>query len=125
MNNYRYKARDRQGRAVTGVMEAASEQSASESLARQGYIPISVERASSISASPARFFGPEVKLAERNLFSRQLWTLLRAGVPLVNGLSSLKEQVRNPAFKRILVQVIRDLESGDSFSNALSRYPAV
>ncbi len=126
MANFRYKARDRQGRAVSGVLEAPSERGASEELAKQGFIPITVERSSSSAGtdfSVARLFGPEVKLQERNIFTRQLWTLQKAGVPLVNSLNSLREQTKSKAFKRILAQLVRDLESGDAFSTTLSRHP--
>ncbi len=126
MPNFRYRVRDRQGKALDGVVEGSSVQNVSQALSRQGYIPIQVSEVRGDSGPGLdllAFLRQKVKLAERNLFSRQLWTLQRAGVPLLNSLNSLRDQARSPYLRKVIVRLIKDLEAGDSFSTALSRFP--
>ena len=122
---YRYKVRDRQGKAIIGTLEGVNQQAASQSLYRQGYILISLTEARDSSHFLGNFFKPKVRLEDRNTFTRQLYTLQRAGLPLVSSLSSLREQVSSVYFKKVLTQVIREIEAGATLSQAISRYPDV
>lgn len=71
------------------------------------------------------FLGPRVKPQELAVFTRQLWTLQKAGIPLLSSLVSLRDQTRTPAFKKTLSGVIKEVESGAPFSAALSAHPTV
>ena len=71
------------------------------------------------------FFKPRVKKEDLNVFTRQLWTMQKAGLPLLSGLSSLREQARTETFKKVIVQLIKEIEAGNSLSVALSQQPRV
>ena len=125
MPKFEYRARDRAGKLITGDMEAESARKVSEFLAKQAYIPISVSQ-TSISVNPlSGLFKPKVKLADRTIFTRQLCTMVKAGLPLVSCLTSLRDQVVSPYFKKILIQIIKELEGGTPFSEALAHHPDV
>ena len=126
MPNYRYKAYDRQGRAIEGQMQAENRKAVSLALTNQGFVPVAVaETGKGKSLIPADLFGGRVKLEEINVFTRQLWTMIRAGLPLQSSLVSLRDQIKNEKFKRIILELIKDLEAGSSFSMALSTHPKV
>lgn len=125
MPNYHYKAYDRQGRAMKGEMVAESSRAVSTALTAQGYIPVTVSPMKSAPSFFEQWFSPSVKLTELNVFTRQLWTLLKAGLPLQTSLISLRDQARNETLKKVIVEIITDLEAGSSLSNALLRHPRI
>lgn len=125
MPNFNYKARDRAGRPITGQMEAENTRKVSETLAKQGYIPISVSQVNASADLLGNIFKPKVKLADRTIFTRQLCTMVKAGLPLLSSLTSLRDQVQSPYFKKILVQIIKELEGGAPFSESLAHHPDV
>ncbi len=111
---------------MNGVMEADSTRKVSEFLAKQGYITISISEVKMVSVNfLGNFFKPKVRLQDRNIFTRQLYTLQRAGLPLISSLSSLRDQVSSAYFKKVLMQVIKEIEGGTTLSEAISRYPDV
>ncbi|MCX5715684.1 MAG: type II secretion system F family protein [Candidatus Omnitrophica bacterium] len=125
MPTFKYKVRDKFGKAVSGVITGESKEAVAKHLESMRYAPISI--AETKESAPAKFLGflNKVSLSEVNLFSRQLVTLQRAGVPLLLSLDSLKKQTRNVYFKSVIQQMVADIESGNSLSAALSRYPRV
>ena len=125
MSKFNYKARDRAGRPITGDMEAESTRRVSEFLAKQGYIPISVSQVNESTDILGNFFKPKIKLADRTIFTRQLHTMVKAGLPLVSSLISLREQVQSPYFKKVLAEIVKELEGGAPFSDTLSHHPDV
>jgi MSHA biogenesis protein MshG len=72
-----------------------------------------------------RFGEPKVELADLMLFSRQMYTLLKAGVPLVRGLVGLQESVQNPTLQKAIGEVRESLESGRELSLSLRQHPEV
>lgn len=122
---YRYKAYDRQGHSVEGEMPGESAQEVSVALNGQGFIPIRISALKSGFFSSQEIFQSKVKLTELNMFTKQLYTLQKAGLPLLSGLSALKDQTDNQYFKKIILAVIRDLENGSSLSEAMARHPKV
>ncbi len=123
MPTYRYKVRNRAGFAVTGEMEGDDEHGVSRSLSAQGYIPISIEVADKTVSVVQNFFSKKISLGELTVFTRQLWTMQKAGMPLLMSLTTLREQIKSPALRDKIMHIIRDLESGASLSVALSRHP--
>lgn len=123
---YRYRCRDRQGRAQTGVLEADSVARAAEQLKARGWLLDDLEPAASARATglPAASRSPEASLAPLNLtaaqvahFTVQLAILLEAGVALVPALETLA-----PSLPQLAV-VIRRLEGGNTFSGSLAPFP--
>ena len=125
MRNFNYRVRDRKGKAITGVMQGESEQAVSESLGRQGYFPMSIVESRTLHFTALDFLKPRVKKEDLNIFTRQLWTMQKAGLPLLAGLSSLREQASTETFRKVIVQLIKDIEAGSSFSGALAQQPRV
>ena len=126
MHNFRYRVRDRKGKAITGVMQGESAQTVADALGKQGYFPMSIVQSKPVQMNRVTdFFKPRIKKDDLNIFTRQLWTMQKAGLPLLSGLGSLREQASTEAFKKVIVQIIKDIEAGNSLSVALSQQPRV
>ena len=124
-----YKGRNSRGEAVQGRIEGADSVAIADQLLNTGITPVDIRPAR---ASPElRVDALLARLRERvtptdvMLMSRQLYTLLRAGVPIMRALSGLQESATNPALARVLQEVRGDLESGKELSAALRRHPQV
>jgi MSHA biogenesis protein MshG len=122
---YKYKARDKSGKAINGVMEAAGYQMVAGKLDGLGYIPIFIEKKKDIISLDflQRYRG--VSLEDLILFSRQLSTLFGAGVPLLDALHVLAEQTENRRMKAAIEGAKGDIEGGSTFSDALSKHPRI
>ena len=124
MNTYQYKARDRFGKAISGVIEAVSEELVASKLKEAGYAPISIiktEGRSGVGKFLDRFKG--VRLSEVNMFSRQFFSLQKAGLPILSSLDGLSDQTENKIFKQVIDQIAKDIESGSDLSAAMARHP--
>ncbi len=122
---YRYNACTNQGRAVTGVLQAESEGAAEQMLWDAGLTIVSLKR--SLSLPKAHVILPSlfgVRKKDVIGFSRNLASLLDAGIPLMRALSILSRHGKE-AFRDVLRSLIRDLEEGSKFSDALAKHPAV
>jgi len=125
--NFRYKIRDKRGRASTGTIEGESKEFVAGHFKQMGYAPILIEeeRPGIRSFNLFQKFFNRVTQEELIVFTRQLMTLQQAGVAILVSLGSISEQVSNPYFKRIIEEISNDIESGKSFSDSLSRFPSV
>jgi len=122
---FKYEARDpATGKKITGEIQADSEKSVAKSVKEQGYALISVEAKGDGNAFSQLLKG-RIKTKDKVLFSRQLSTLINAGLPLVQSLRSVLNQTGNEKLKVVLADVITRVEGGVSFSEALSAYPEV
>jgi type II secretory pathway component PulF len=126
---FEYKARDRGGRLLSGVFESNSRDAVADQLEAQGCWPVSIAEkqdallSSDLSALLARF--QTVTDNDRLFFTRQLHSLLSAGVPFSGSFHALISQTENAKLKVLLEQVRRDVEGGMSFSQALERHSDV
>lgn len=121
---FRYIAKDKTGRTLSGVVESTDEKSGIDLLRKQELTIISVKQEMKKLRTPMSLkFGSKIKLGELVLFSRQLATMIDAGIPLVQGLEILTEQVENHGFKHILADVKKDVSVGASFHEALAKHP--
>ena len=120
--------RDKSGKSIAGTIDAPNVQMAGDQLYTLGYFPISIEEIGEaisldLSALLTRF--QKVKLEELIVFSQQLSTLYKAGLPLLSGLESITQQVKNKKFKMILEEVRNQVEGGSTLHEAMSKYPEV
>lgn len=125
MLTYTYTARDpASGQRVSAAVEADSEQSAAKLIRAEGLVPveISVSKASGLAAF-GRF--SKVKAKDRVIFSRQLATLLNAGLPLVQSLRNVNNQTTSKPLKIIVTKIITDVEAGSPLAKAMGKYPDV
>lgn len=124
---YEYKALDRGGKSCKGLIDADSESNARSKLRSSGKYPVSMRESLSKSSKKPGALGASlferIKSDEIHIITRQLATLIGAGIPLINALASLIEQSPNPALKRILAQIRDSVNEGSSLTNALSQHP--
>ena len=127
MPTFRYAAKDQEARMVSGKIDAADLNAAIEDLRRKKLLIISVDE----DKKPVSMFavnnekGGSVKPEDIILFSRQMATMVDAGIPILQTMIALEEQASNPAFKRILAQVREDIRLGLSLSSAFAKHPKV
>ena len=138
MATFTYKALDRNGKEIRGRIEANNEGLVVEKLRGMGYYPTEVRKAKgqgagSVALEDLPIIKPIFRLITRgkvkhkNLtaFTRQLATLIGAGLPLRRSLEILQEQTESTNLKNALDSCIEDIESGSTFSEALSKHPSV
>lgn len=124
MLTYHYQARDANGKAVAGEIHAADESAATQALAKRELTVVALQatRERKVRPKPG---GGRVKIQDVVLFTRQLATMMEAGLPLVQALTSLEDQTISPTFKPVLQQVTEQVEQGQAFSQALAKHPKV
>ena len=120
MPTFKYIAKETTGKTVTGILEYSDKELLIDALRKKGLIIISIEETAK---KKAMSFWDSVKLEEVVIFSRQLATMVDSGIPLVQALDILCEQIEKPVFRNILVKVKDDIETGSSLSDALARHP--
>lgn len=127
MAYFAYKGRDAGGKLMEGVLEGASANGVADLLLGRGVTPVSIEETRSKAGGGAAFslFKPRVGHVDILLFSRQLHTLLKAGVPIMRALTGLQESATNPAMKEVVRDVRESLEAGRELSVSLARHPKV
>lgn len=131
MANFAYKGRDAAGKLVEGVLDGASAGSVADMLLGRGLTPISIQPARGKAAKASggdlalALFKPRVEHVDILLFSRQIHTLLKAGVPIMRALSGLQESATNPSMKDVIRDVRESLEAGRELSVSLARHPKV
>lgn len=124
MPNYSYRARNSRGEIITGVIEAPGNESVAEQLFSKGYVPVRIEEArKSIPAAGGLL--RSVKPSDLIVFSRQLATLVAAGISFVRCLDTLADQTRNAKLREAITEIRKEVEGGSSFSSALSRFPQI
>lgn len=147
MPRFNYTAIDPQGAEKSGVLEAPDAKQVAAILRTQGLSPVDVARVSSASPALSQTTKPasaearapagglklewhlpfvrSVKTKELAVFTRQLSTLLHAGMPLLRGLEVLARQERNRALQSVLVALAGTIKSGGTLSEAMARHPRV
>ena len=130
MPNFSYKGRSASGELVQGLVEGASEAAVAEQLFGQGVTPLDISPSTGVAGSAASMslgdlFREKVSHIDILLFSRQLHTLLKAGVPILRALTGLQESTSSKAMKAVLQEVRTSLESGRELSVSLARQPKV
>lgn len=121
---YRYRAKDSGGRTLSSTLEAESEKELVSLLRGKGLIVISLTEKR---GRPRLRKGRRGKVKPDDLvvFSRQLATMVDAGLPLIQGLNVLNEQMENRTFKAVGKDVEKDIEGGANLSDALAKHPQV
>ncbi len=123
MPTFAYKAKGVDGRVTEGTVDAPGQNQASDKLKAQRLTIIEIKESKGFDIMKLLQSKPKVSTKDLVLFSRQLSTLVSAGVPIVQGLGILEAQAENPTFKEILFNVKSDIEGGLSISDTLKKYP--
>ena len=131
---FAYKARNARGELLSGVLEGADSGAIADQLFGTGVTPVEIvatPRGGSGGAAAAarqgwaRLSEKKVTSLDVQLFSRQLYTLLKSGVPIMRGLAGLQESAISAAFGRVIKDLRESLDSGRELSAAMRRHPAV
>ncbi len=127
MAKFKFTAVRESGRTVSATIDALDRRSAISSLNSQGLQLIALSevggRKSSKSISLFKSKGRRVKSDELVMFTRQLSAMVSAGVPIVRSLNSMAKHAENATFKKTIYNVAKSIEGGDSFADALARFP--
>lgn len=125
MATFAYRAIDVEGRQIGGVMEAEDEQALLHSLRQKDMTVLSVKRTRARRSREAASGGGRIPMEDVVVFTRQLATMVDAGLPLIQALDAQAEQASNSAFKAVIRRVMADVESGSTLSDALEKHPRV
>jgi MSHA biogenesis protein MshG len=132
MAAFTYRGRNGAGEVVSGVLEGATAAAVADLLFGSGVTPVEIKPAPAGALkkqddtwSGFKLFAPQILHVDILLFTRQLYTLLKAGVPIMRALAGLQDSSVNPAMQSMLGQVRESLDSGRELSMSLARHPKV
>ena len=133
MPNFAYRGRDASGQVTQGFQEGLTSGAVADALASRGIIPLSINPAPDGSKAGAStggsmnivIFKQKVQHIDVLMFTKQIYTLLKSGVPIMRALAGLQESSTNPAMKEVIGDVREGLDSGREFSVSLARHPKV
>ncbi len=125
---YNYTAKEPStGKTVKASVQAESESAAAALIRKEGLVPIDISLGDTNNGItlPSFLQRKKVRIKDKVLFSRQLSTLINAGLPLVQALRNVAGQTQSKPFRIVIDQVIADIEAGSAFSKALAKHPQV
>lgn len=123
MPNYNYRARNKKGEILTGLVEASTLEAAEKTISAHGLVVMDIEL-------PRTWrdllkIGSKIKVRSKSFFTRQLATMVNAGLPLPQVLSLLSRSEKNRYLKAAIIRIQEDLEAGYSFSTSISKHPEI
>lgn len=126
---FQYKGRDQRGQMVSGHLDAVSTDAVATQLFNRGITPVDIGLArvsdDVFAGLRKRAGGGRIALTDLIFFSRQMYTLQRAGVPILQALRGLRDSSANPALAKVIDGIAEGLDSGLDLTTALGRYPKV
>lgn len=130
MPAFQYRGRNQRGEVVTGRVEAASPDAVASQLFNSGVVPVDITASNNATTDIGNIFrgwfrNDKIDLLDLILFSRQFYTLIKAGVPIMQALRGLRDSTQNQAFAAVINDVVDTLDSGLELSAALKRHPKV
>jgi MSHA biogenesis protein MshG len=128
--HFAYTGRNARGELIRGRIEGIDSGAVADELLSTGITPVEIDQAAAAKAPVAadwwvRPLAPRVALVDLMMFSRQMYTLLKSGVPIMRALAGLEESMLNPAFKSVLADLRTSLDSGRELSASMRRHPSV
>jgi len=122
---FSYKAKDTNGKTIKGIVEADTQDKAVSLLKERGLFVVSIREGKGWTVDLSDIqFGGKVSQNEVTVFTRQLSTMINAGLPINDALFALKEQV-SPKFAQIVDEILRRIEEGKSLGKALESWPKI
>lgn len=127
MAEFDYRGRDAAGELVTGALEATSERAAADTLIRRGVTPLAIElrRAEKAKSRSWNLFEEKIVLDDLIVFTRQMYSLTKAGIPLLRAIEGLAQNSSKSRMRSVLSDVVDQLERGRELSVAMSAHPTV
>lgn len=124
MPTFKYTVKDTEGKTLTGTADAKSKETLVELLRKQEYGIISVEEEKWLETKRTKV-ATKVKLDDLVIFTRQLATMVEAGISLVSVLDILSKQIENKGFAAVIETIRDDVETGSSLSQAIGKHPKI
>lgn len=125
MKKFNYEARDQAtNKVVKSSLQAESENSAAQLLVKQGFVPLSIKEQVGDGSFLSRLSG-RINTKDKVVFTRQLATLIGAGLPLSQSLHTVSEQTQNKQLQTIAQEITSDVEGGKTLSSAFAKHPRV
>lgn len=121
MKRYTYKAKDKTGKLITGEVEASSDKHAAKLVRGKGFIVISIKLRRENPFNIIRTFKDRITPSDIATFTRQLATMVNAGLPITEALLILRSQVKG-SMQKMSSQILADVEGGESLSVAIGRH---
>lgn len=125
MPTFKYIAKNRDSRTVGGKIAAENKTAVIEELRKRQLTIISIEEIKEKTVRQSTFKSRKVKADEIVIFTRQLATMVEAGIPIIQGLDALQEQTTHPLFKKVIVSVRDDIQHGSSLSASFAKHTNV
>ncbi|NLB34862.1 MAG: type II secretion system F family protein [Elusimicrobia bacterium] len=131
MKRYKYKARDQEGKLVSGFKNALSQKEVADALNRENLIAVSIDevrrakKSKKAKSETSNTGKGKVSPQEVAIFCRQLTTMLGAGVSVAEAIEDLGKAENNQKFQNVLMQVVADVRSGLALTEAFSKHPSV
>ena len=124
---FEYVAKDKAGEAITGKLEAVSQEAVAERLLGRNTVPVSIKEVTEsrnlMDLDIADYFKPKkVNINDLVMFSRQMYSLTRAGIPLTRAISGLLETTGSKVLKEALEEIYTDLNAGTNLATAFARH---
>lgn len=126
MPTYSYRARDETGKMVKGLLDAFSKDKLVDELKKMGFMATKVmEVSQNAEIEPFLSHFQSISVTDMVMFNIQLSNMISAGISVLGSLEILKNQIENTKLKEIVHSLIRNIDAGESFSQALSKHPSV
>ncbi|WP_025821321.1 type II secretion system F family protein [Shewanella marina] len=126
MASFQYRGRNSEGKAVTGNVDASDEGAAADQLLARGIIPLEINFVKEVKSFDLNtIFASKVSLEELQIFTRQMYSLTRSGIPLLRAIAGLSETSHSPRMVAALDDITEQLTSGRPLSSAMNQHPDV
>lgn len=123
---YTYSAKNTvTGEKSNGQIEADNERAAARTLFQKSLIPLELKESKPSTGLKLNHFKNRIKTKQKVIFSRQLSTLLNAGLPLVQSLTTVHNQTPSVPFKNVIAKIINDVQAGQPLSDSMAKHPKV
>ncbi len=123
MPNFKYRAYDAEGKIIESTLLASDEGDVARQLDELNLVPVEIKKIES--KQHTKKIKMHVKDDAVLMFTKQLYTMLKAGIPILLALQTVKDQTKDQNFKNIVETIYRDIEQGGRFSDALSQFPKI
>lgn len=122
MKRFKYKAKDRLGKEVAGEVEGSTIKHAAKLVRKRELVLITIREIKELRLNPFRKVRDRITSGDINTLTRQLATMISSGLPLTEALIVLRSQ-KSGALQRVIVQILADVEEGESLSSSMSKHP--
>jgi general secretion pathway protein F len=122
---YKYRAKEGPHKIIENKIDAISQEAAIKQIEEMGYVTLGIEEIADSASGSRKRVTKKISTHDLIIFTRQLATLLKSGIPILRALGVLSEQTHNSGFSVVIKDIYNELKEGANFSQALSKYPGI